>query len=461
MSKIERAPGYPDSVPNNELLKKYAKIFLHLKGRIKYPENEETSHENEIIESVADANRKYIYWDKAKYKAPFVFRNDPVTWWRLLTLNRRINSNYFYIGGISFQYYLTNSLEQELFEITQNFSGSLSVSTPLQVEDNQYYLISSIMEEAIASSQIEGAVTTRQNAKNMLRQNRQPRNQSEQMILNNYKAIEYIRKHKNDYITPEKLLEIHQIVTNRTTADSLEKGIWRFRHTDDVSIMDEIDGEIVHHPPAADKLLTFITDLCRFFNDEQDPFFIHPLMKACIIHFLIGYFHPFTDGNGRTARTLFYWYLLRRGYWLTEYLSISRVIKDSRAQYYRAFQYVEADDNDVTYFIQYQIKALRQAYNDLLKYLERKQRERREASKLQRIQGLNSRQALILQWFREDDSQVLTAKEIEIRLRISNQTARTDLQGLVDRGFLEKISVNRKEQRYGKSDNAVWETIRT
>lgn len=46
---------------------------------------------------------------------------------------------------------------------------------------------------------------------------------------------------------------------------------------------------------------------------------------------MIAYMHPFVDGNGRTARALFYWYMLKSGYWLTEYLSISRVIAKSKS----------------------------------------------------------------------------------------------------------------------------------
>lgn len=198
------------------------------------------------------------------------------------------------------------------------------------------------MEESIASSQIEGAVTSRVAAKEMLWKNRPPRNSSERMIVNNYLTIRHIVDTQRELLTPDTLLTIHRLMTDQTMDKPEEAG--QFRQHNDIHVVDAIDGEVVHTPLSFTTLPAFIDDLCRFFNDETPDFFLHPVVKASIVHFLIGYFHPFTDGNGRTARALFYWYLLRKGYWLTEYLSISRVIMQSRMQYYRAFQYTEADE---------------------------------------------------------------------------------------------------------------------
>ena len=97
-------------------------------------------------------------------------------------------------------------------------------------------------------------------------------------------------------------------------------------------------------------------DLCEFVNSEKP--FIHPVVKASIIHFQIGYIHPFMDGNGRTARALFYWFLVKKEYTLIKNISISRAILNSRIQYDKAFLKTENDNNDMTYFINYSIKSL-------------------------------------------------------------------------------------------------------
>jgi Fic family protein len=404
--------------------------------------------DSNIIEKI---NNEYFYWDKVKYKVPFTLIEDlsEEELWHLVKRSRQANQKRIVFAKSQFFYTSTDTIYSHLHEFDLNLGGSLASQSELSESDKHQYLIGSIMEESIASSQIEGAVTSRIVAKDMLRKNRPPRNKSEQMILNNYLTIQHIVEIKSQPLASDALLEIHQLITSGTMDKPEESG--QFRQHDDIHVVDAIDGEVIHTPPSHTTLPVFIEDLCRFFNDETPEFFVHPIVKASIIHFLIGYFHPFTDGNGRTARALFYWYLLKKGYWLTEYLSISRVILQSRMQYYRAFQYTEADENDLTYFVMYQVKTLRQAYEELKKYIDRKNAEKKQLVSFQRIEGISLRQAQIIKLVQDEADTILNVKEIENRFGVSNQTARTDLLELVDMGFLEKVSVNRKEQRFVKS----------
>ncbi|MFC5412342.1 Fic family protein [Larkinella bovis] len=405
--------------------------------------------ESRILDKIND---EYLYWDKVKYKVPSSLSAElsEEELWHLVKRARNVNQKRLSFAKNWFCYTPTDTLYSQLHEFDLNLGGSLGGQSELSESDKHQYLIGSIMEESIASSQIEGAVTSRVVAKDMLRKNRSPRNKSEQMILNNYLTIQHILQIKSQALTSQTLLEIHQLITADTMDKPEEAGT--FRQHDDIHVIDAIEGDIIHTPPSHTALPSFIEDLCRFFNDETPEFFIHPIVKASIIHFLIGYFHPFTDGNGRTARALFYWYLLRKGYWLTEYLSISRVILKSRMQYYRAFQYTEADENDLTYFVMYQVKTLRQAYEELKKYIDRKNAEKKQLVSFQRIEGISLRQAQIIKLMQDDADTILTVKEIENRFGVANQTARTDLQQLVDMNFLEKVFVNRKEQRFVRSE---------
>lgn len=402
--------------------------------------------ESKLIQAV---NNDYLYWDKVKYKVPQWLDSllSAEELWQAVKHSRRLGGKDLVFAGYRLSFMQTDTMYSLLHHFDLHLGGTLGGQDKLDVSDKKY-LLGSIMEEAIASSQIEGAVTSRVVAKDMLRKNRAPRNRSEQMIVNNFQTIRHIVSLKHEPLTSESLLEIHRLITVNTLENPDEVG--QFRWHDDIHIVDAVDGEIIHTPPIQTALPAFVQELCQFFNDETPDFFIHPIVKASIIHFLIGYFHPFTDGNGRTARALFYWYLLRKGYWLTEYLSISRVIMQSRMQYYKAFQYVEADENDMTYFVLYQAKTLRRAYDELLIYIRRKTEEKKQVNVLQRIDGISERQAYIIQLVSNNPDHIFTVKEIEIRFAVSNQTARTDLQQLVDKGFLDKIRVNRKEQRFVK-----------
>ena len=268
------------------------------------------------------------------------------------------------------------------------------------------------------------------------------------MILNNFITMKYIVQHKSEDLTPENLLYIHKLITNNTLEDLEDEG--KFRENNDVHVVNHSNSEIVHTPPLESELEKLINDLCIFFNTDSEEF-IHPIIKGCIIHFMIGWIHPFTDGNGRTARAIFYWYMLKKGYWLTEYLSISRIIKDTKSQYEKAYLYTEIDENDLTYFISYHIKTMEKAFIALKEYINLKQKEVFQAAKFMKIPGVNDRMAQILKIIHDDPDRILNTKEMEARFNISNYTARTDLKSLVELGFLEIIQVNKQKQNFVKS----------
>ncbi|WP_454059257.1 Fic family protein [Elizabethkingia ursingii] len=389
----------------------------------------------------------YLFWDKVKYKTTIENKQEV---WAAVKFQRKISSKYISFGKYKFSYPTTDYLQRTLHLFDLHVGGSLTSNVGIAETDKNKFIISSLIEESISSSQMEGANTTRKQAKEMIQQENKPRTKSEQMIMNNYITMQHIIHIKDQELSVEKLLEIHRLIAKKTLDNQEEEG--KFRTSDDIFVANIIKGEIIHQPPPHSELQDLIKDLIIFFNTDTKDF-IHPVVKACIIHFMIGWIHPFTDGNGRTARALFYWHMLKNGYWLTEYLSISRIIKDTKNQYEKAFLYTESDDNDLGYFITYHLKTMVKAYNALKEYISKKQREVIQAAKFMKIAGVNDRMAQIMKIVYDDSDRVLTSKEIENRFNISNFTARTDLKSLVKLGFLEEIKVNLKKINYIKSAN--------
>ncbi len=428
MREIEKAPDWQDE----NLLSDGHKLLMN----------------SEYIELIEKINSGYFYWDKVKYiKTPDDI--DPKILWSAVKFSRKIHAKKVSFGDYTFYYSPTDQIQKELHDFDLNIGGQLQSKALIPEDEKKRYLINSIMEEAIASSQIEGAVTTREQAKDMLRKNKKPSTKSEQMILNNFLTIKHIVENQNQSLTKESLFEIHKLITHRTLDNQEDEG--RYRTHNKVNVVDVVDGEIVYTPPDHRDINKLMNDLFVFFNNKSRGQFIHPIIKACIIHFMIGFIHPFVDGNGRTARALFYWYLLKNGYWLTEYLSISRLIVESKAQYARAYLYSEIDENDLTYFINYKVKVMRLAFDSLRAYLQRKIEEKKRYIHFQKIKGINERQALILKWAYEEPDVLFTVKEMENRFRVSNQTARTDLYGLSEKGYLDTIELNKKTKAFSKS----------
>lgn len=397
---------------------------------------------NGELKSVQD---DYLYWDKFKYKNSYENKENA---WFAVKFHRSITNKKLTFGKHQFSYPTTDFIQRALHLFDMHTGGTLTSNIGIAETDKTKFMISSIIEESISSSQMEGANTTRKNAKEMLQQEKKPRTKSEQMIMNNYVTMNHIVQIKNEKLSIEKLLEIHKLISHNTLDNNEEEGC--FRTNNDIFVANIIKGDIVHQPPLQEDLSELIDDLIAFFNTDSDDF-IHPVIKACIIHFMIGWIHPFTDGNGRTARALFYWYMLKNGYWLTEYLSISRIIKDTKNQYEKAFLHSEIDDNDLGYFITYHIKTMIKSYEALKSYINKKQKEVVQAAKFLKIEGVNDRMAQIIKIIYEDADRVLTSKEIQNRFSISNFTARMDLKALVNLGLMEEVRVNLKKINYIRS----------
>ncbi|MGE4433399.1 MAG: Fic family protein [Bacteroidales bacterium] len=422
---IESAPQFE----RTEILSKGVQLYSILQS-------------DDVLKSI---NNDYLYWDKVKYKKT---SHSPEELWCAVKLSRLLISKEVKFGNYLFTYATTDYVQESLHFFDLNIGGSLGSNVGIVETDKSKYLISSIMEEAISSSQMEGAATTRKKAKDMLQKELKPKNKSEQMILNNYETIQYITQHRNDDLSLENLLYIHGLITKDTLEKPQDEGL--FRNNDDIYVVNHVTSEVVHQPPHYGEIKDLLTALCNFFNKESGDF-IHPIIKGIMIHFLIAWIHPFSDGNGRTARTLFYWYMLKKGYWLTEYLSISRIIKDTKNQYEKAYLYTENDENDLTYFVTYHLKTMEKAFDALKEYIRRKQSEVKRAAQYLKIPNVNERQAQIIKLLHEESDRVLSIREMENRFQVSNYTARTDLRGLEELGFLTVIQVNKKKQSFIKS----------
>ena len=399
-----------------------------------------------IMPVVDKVNADYEYWDKAKYKKlPEGFT--PQMLWANVKASR-LRSMIPVWNKYSINLCVTSQMQRLCHEFDMKFGSFWEVEGDIQSSERKYYLSSSLMEEAIYSSKMEGASTTRIVAKDMLRKKKSPQNKSQQMIVNNYNTIQYIVEHKDEPLTEELLLTIHRLMTEKTLDNSEDAG--RFRTNDKVVVADMVEGDIIYTPPSFQEIPEFVESLCDFFNNDNPRTFIHPIIRGIIVHFMLAFMHPFVDGNGRTARALFYWYMLKEGYKLTEYMSISRVIAKSKSKYEKAFRYVENDGNDMGYFVAYNLEALEISFQQLRDYIQRKQREKSAASSFMMAGNINQRQALVLQRLKEEPETIFTVKDVQEQFSVSSMTARKDLSDLVKQGYMTEIALNKVTRGYIK-----------
>jgi Fic family protein len=387
------------------------------------------------------ARTPYVPWDKLRYLKPPEGMNHK-EWWLVTKLARRSVRRtlpFKDTEGMEFSFALPDEMLKMLDAINSKASGNISISEQVtNPATRDRYLVNSLMEEAITSSQLEGASTERGVAKEMIRSGRDPRDRSERMILNNYLAMSRVSELTKEKLTPELICEIHGIVTDGTLDNPDASGRFQTEGDERVRVEDTY-GEVLHTPPPAKELPDRMQLLCDFANGHGDAY-IPPVLRAITIHFMLGYDHPFEDGNGRTARILFYWSMLSQGYWLTEFLAISRILKKAPAKYARSYLHTEQDDNDLTYFHMYHLNVCDRALRELDEYLTRKMNELRSFQQsLKTIPGeFNHRQIALLTNAVTHPGQHYTAASHSRSHNVTTETARQDLSDLEKRRLLNR-----------------------
>ncbi len=389
-------------------------------------------------------DEKYYPWDKIKFlELPETLHSPEELWfiirsmryWRMTPI-KNIDGSFFKLKKVNFLEELLHNLDLSL--------GWTFLGTDFTKDEKKIFLQNGIAEEAISSSQIEGALTSSKVAREMIAKNRRPTSKDEKMILNNYRAMNYIKDELvKEPISKELLIYLQNILTQDTLENSDEVGRLR-TDSDEIVIQDKLSGEVYHIPPKEDVLHIELDKLIQYMNDEDGSWFTHPFIKAVVIHFWVGFLHPFCDGNGRTARALFYWYLLKKWYWGFSYIPISQLIKNSKKQYLDAYLYSEQDNNDLTYFLVYIANKTRQAFKEFDSYVQRKKKEQKWLVTELAHLWFNDRQNKLIGYFLLNPKAYTTNSIHQNYYSIAKNTAKSDLEGLYTKWFLRR----EKQWRY-------------
>jgi len=385
--------------------------------------------------------RRYLAWDDFRFRTvPDTY--SPEQWWSVVRFRRQDAARPLELlrtaDDTPFSYVLADEVLESVDHITRTASGQIGVEDDItNPSTRNRYVVSSLIEEAITSSQLEGATTSRRVAKELLKTGRNPRDRSERMILNNYRAMQYVGENRHEEVTPERLFELHRMVTEGTMDNPDAAGRLQTVADERVSVWSP-EGLILHLPPPAEELVDRLERLCRFANGEDNGAYVPPVLRAIAVHFMFGYDHYFEDGNGRTARAVFYWVMLREGFWLTEFITVSKLLKAAPSKYARSYLLTESDAGDLTHFFIYHLGIITRAIQGLHDYLEMKAREltHLKAVVSDRHAEFNHRQLALLEHALRRADMAYTVHSHSMSHHVSGETARKDLTDLATRGLL-------------------------
>ena len=399
--------------------------------------------------SIQSKDAKYISYEDTKYR-PIPedlkeFGDNRIIWWAWIVLSRIHKFRELPLraseDGVYFKFFLDNLDLQLIHKFDLNAGGTLSVSgvIPNEQQRNKYF-ISSLIEEAFSSSFMEGAISTRERAKKLIAESREPKDKNERMILNNYLTMQELENWKNEELSPELICKIHTKISEGTLPPD-KLGKFRSKEDKDIVLGDDF-GNTYHTPCDYESIPSRIKELCDFANTEfTGANFIHPIIKAIILHFMLAYIHPFCDGNGRTSRALFYWYLLKNNYWIVKFISISKIILETGNRYYMSFLNTEQDYNDLNYFIKFQLEVFDRAIKAFYEYISNKQKELIDYSSIYpKLKELNSREKNIaLRIIKKPFESLEITIESHAGLNgVSWETSRKDLHNLENQKILTK-----------------------
>lgn len=334
---------------------------------------------------------------------------------------RKVNSFPLFLNSIdkNFWFFPTDEIMESINKIEKQGERLFSL-VKKNVSFTKAFSRDAQYEEAIMSAIFEGANTTRSEAKKFIANRMTPVNKAQWMILNNFKANEWIQENRNLPLTKEIVLRVHEIVTRNTLekSDAPYCGVFR---DDDVVVGNAlihkgVDIGIIE--PAIDEVIELVTNNKRY---------IHPLLKGILLHYFIAYIHPFFDGNGRTARTLFYLKCLKHNLDWVNFLSISAALKEPGKGYENSFKLVKENDWDLTYFIIYSLRSLDRA----LEIVEKKIDKLCKIPMLKDAIKLNDDQIALLQRLYLHPLRVIDVKEHAENIRKSDESARLELKELV------------------------------
>lgn len=218
-----------------------------------------------------------------------------------------------------------------------------------------------------ASNRIEGIYTSNEQLKKIVRNKTMPKNRSEQEIAGYRDALATINEN-HDYIPPKPstILQLHRDLYKFS---GLSIG-GTYKNADNIIAEEDAEGQkyVRFQPLPAWETPEAVTSLCKAYEDiiaskKVDPLLIIPMFT---LDFLC--IHPFNDGNGRMSRLLTLLLLYRAGYIVGKYISIEKIIEESKETYYEVLQQSSEgwidEKNDYEPFVKYTLGVVVAAYRD-------------------------------------------------------------------------------------------------
>jgi len=244
------------------------------------------------------------------------------------------------------------------------------------IAQNQY-IKKSLIDEVVKTNEIEGVLSTRKEVNDLIEDIKNKAVKKDQLVSIVNKYLFLYEKKKIDFSASSELRKFYdemllQEVVKENPNNAPDGDIFR----KSVVNVTNVSGEILHRGVNPEsKIIQYVDKSLEIFNSNE----IDPLIRGAITHYLIGYIHPFYDGNGRLSRFMtsyLYSQTLTRiiGY------RLSMTIKERLETYYRGFKNTEDPRNmgDIGTFVYSFLEIIEESLSLTIDYANKKKNELKE-----------------------------------------------------------------------------------
>lgn len=265
-----------------------------------------------------------------------------------------------------------------------------------------------------------------------------------QEVLNYRQVMDYLekivtdpQKRKNAY-SETTLLEIHGLTVEKIVPHS-QAGCFRKLQ---VTIRNSTTDEIFFRPPPPAEVPYLMKSFFAWL-DSDEARQVHPVLQSGITHYVIADVHPFTEGDGRSARAMAILVLMVEGYNIRRLFALEEYFDRNAEEYYQSLHSVsrqpgDINDKDETPWLEFFTTALATE----LKKVEEKVRQLSSDLHLKKRIGdqqvpLNERQIKLVEYMRQFGALTISDAQ-EIVPMVSDDTIWRDLRKLIEAGVIEK-----------------------
>ena len=229
-----------------------------------------------------------------------------------------------------------------------------------------------IVQSVESSNRIEGVTVDRDRLRPLVLGHAKPRDRSEEEVAGYRKAIDWVFTRKRRVaIEPRVIQHLHALAQGGTSADA---GKWKRKDNEIIEILPSGDRRIRFKPTPAKATPKAAAKLCRDYHAVCEAEWTPALITVGTFVFDLLCIHPFRDGNGRVSRLVTTMLLLEHGFEVVRYVSLERLVEESKAEYYGVLERCSAgwhaDKNEIVPWWNYFLGTIRRAYQEFAAQME-------------------------------------------------------------------------------------------